>query len=141
MFSLITYARRNRAVGVEYYNNPKFNPNAVRDPIVVLARRMVVVSSGSIGSPSILERSGIGAQVILTKVNVPQRVDLPGVGENYQGGPFDAITECLDDTLHYADHQVVFVPYLASENAQSLDGIVRDNQTEIDSKYLICIPL
>lgn len=37
------------------------------------------------GSPAILERSGIGAAERLKKIGIPQIVDLPGVGENYQG--------------------------------------------------------
>ena len=43
------------------------------------------MSSGAFGSPAILERSGIGAKAVLQKCGVEQLVDLPGVGENYQG--------------------------------------------------------
>ena len=46
---------------------------------------MVVVSSGAFNSPLILERSGIGGKSILKKNGVPLIVDLPGVGENWQG--------------------------------------------------------
>ena len=53
------------------------------------ASRLVVVSAGAFGSPSILERSGIGAQAILKEHNVKQLVDLPGVGENYMGKKTD----------------------------------------------------
>lgn len=49
------------------------------------SNRLVVVAAGAFGSPSILERSGIGAKDILEKAGVKQLVDLPGVGENYQG--------------------------------------------------------
>jgi alcohol oxidase len=45
----------------------------------------VVVSAGAFGTPGILERSGIGRKDVLEGVGVQQRVDLPGVGENYQG--------------------------------------------------------
>ena len=51
----------------------------------VRARKLVVVSAGTFGSPAILERSGIGGKDILEKAGVPQIVDLPGVGEHYQG--------------------------------------------------------
>ena len=44
-----------------------------------------MLCAGSFGTPGILERSGIGAKAILEAVGVKQRVDLPGVGENYQG--------------------------------------------------------
>jgi len=52
---------------------------------VALAAKLVVLSAGAFGSPTILERSGIGASNILTKLNIPQVVDLPGVGDHYMG--------------------------------------------------------
>ena len=51
--------------------------------------KLVLVSAGAFGSPGILERSGIGAKDVLERVGVKQRVDLPGVGENYQGFPLN----------------------------------------------------
>ena len=51
--------------------------------------KFVVVSAGALGTPGILERSGIGGKEVLEGVGVNQRVDLPGVGENYQGAPND----------------------------------------------------
>jgi len=38
----------------------------------------------SLKSPHILELSGIGRKEILDAINVPIKVELPGVGENYQ---------------------------------------------------------
>ena len=49
------------------------------------ASRLVVLSAGAFGSSSILERSGIGSKDVLTRNNVEQLVDLPGVGEHYMG--------------------------------------------------------
>lgn len=53
--------------------------------VTVKANRLIVVSAGAFGSPAILERSGIGARSVLEKNNIHLQVDLPGVGENYQG--------------------------------------------------------
>jgi alcohol oxidase len=53
----------------------------------VRATKLILVSAGAFGSPGILERSGIGAKDVLERVGVKQRIDLPGVGENYQGFP------------------------------------------------------
>ena len=47
--------------------------------------KLIVLSAGSFGTPGILERSGIGARSVLEGVGVEQHVDLPGIGENYQG--------------------------------------------------------
>jgi alcohol oxidase len=77
--------RDQRAVGLEYRNDPRTNPDGDSGIHVIRASRMVVVSAGAFGSPAILERSGIGAKTVLGKNSVEQVVDLPGVGENYQG--------------------------------------------------------
>lgn len=50
----------------------------------LFANKEVIVSAGSIRSPGILERSGIGNPAILNKHNIPIQVDLPTVGENLQ---------------------------------------------------------
>ena len=48
------------------------------------ARKMIVVSGGTLSSPLILQRSGIGDPEKLRKVGVKPIVDLPGVGLNFQ---------------------------------------------------------
>jgi choline dehydrogenase len=54
------------------------------DPFFVRARREVVLAAGSIGSPAILQRSGVGPGDVLIEAGVPVRHELPGVGENLQ---------------------------------------------------------
>jgi choline dehydrogenase len=49
---------------------------------VVEARREVLLSAGAIGSPQILQLSGIGPGELLRQFNLPVHRDLPGVGEN-----------------------------------------------------------
>lgn len=73
------------AHGVQYLPNKRFHPDAKTEVLTALARRLVVLSAGAFGSPSILERSGIGSREVLDKAGVKQVVDLPGVGHNYQG--------------------------------------------------------
>lgn len=85
---LTVRSRNKRAVGIEYVKNTRVHPDADKDDILTArAKRLVVVSGGAFGSPAILERSGIGAKKVLEKYGVEQIVDLPGVGENYQGLP------------------------------------------------------
>ena len=50
----------------------------------VFAKKAVILSAGAIGSPAILQRSGIGPKEVLAKANVPVRADRPGVGANLQ---------------------------------------------------------
>jgi len=51
---------------------------------VVSAHREVVLTAGAVGSPQILELSGIGRAEVLAGAGVPLRRELPGVGENLQ---------------------------------------------------------
>ena len=50
----------------------------------VVARAETILCAGSIGSPSILQRAGIGAAEQVRAAGVEVRHDLPGVGENLQ---------------------------------------------------------
>lgn len=50
----------------------------------VRARREVILSAGAIGSPHLMQVSGLGPASLLTEHQVPVVVDLPGVGENLQ---------------------------------------------------------
>ena len=77
--------RGDRAVGIEYVSYTVGRKGGATTPIVARASRLVVISAGAFGSPAILERSGIGAKSVLEKNGIKQRVDLPGVGENYMG--------------------------------------------------------
>ncbi|KAF5718168.1 alcohol oxidase [Fusarium globosum] len=56
----------------------------LQDGTYVKARREVILSAGSIQSPSLLEQSGIGSKSVLSAAGIKQIVDLPGVGENLQ---------------------------------------------------------
>lgn len=50
----------------------------------VRARREVILSAGAIGSPHLMQVSGLGPAELLARHDVPVTVDLPGVGENLQ---------------------------------------------------------
>jgi choline dehydrogenase len=52
--------------------------------VAVTATREVILSAGSIGSPQILQLSGIGPAQLLRQHGIPVVQDLPGVGENLQ---------------------------------------------------------
>ena len=66
-----------RATGVQYLRGGKRNETKV-----VWARREVIVCSGSINTPKLLQISGIGRGSLLQSLNVPLVHELPGVGEN-----------------------------------------------------------
>ncbi|GAA4117609.1 choline dehydrogenase [Aminobacter aganoensis] len=78
-----------RAVGVEY--------ELGGERVVAKASREVLISSGPIGSPHLLQRSGIGPASVLQQAGVEVLHDLPGVGENLQ------------------DHSEVYIQYACKE--------------------------
>ncbi|ELU36559.1 alcohol oxidase [Rhizoctonia solani AG-1 IA] len=74
----------NKAVGVAYVNSRQVSAPYPTVETIVKARKMVVLTSGTLSTPQILERSGIGGKDILDKAGVKTLVDLPGVGKQYQ---------------------------------------------------------
>ncbi len=64
----------DKCVGVRYRRDGKMHE--------VRATREVILSAGAIGSPKLLELSGIGNPDILGKLGIPVVKALPGVGEN-----------------------------------------------------------
>ena len=63
-----------RAVGVRYRQGGR--------EVEIRARREIVLSSGAIGSPQLLQISGVGPAALLREIGVPAVHDLPAVGEN-----------------------------------------------------------
>lgn len=107
-----------RAAGVEYTPNPDFqNSTAVKR---VKARKMVIVSCGALGTPPVLERSGVGDSDILQRAGIQMVANVPGIGRNYQ------------------DHHLLVYPYKSSlapeETADSIfdgrldpEALIRNN--------------
>jgi choline dehydrogenase len=57
---------------------------ALSGRVTVTARREVVLSAGAVGSPAILQRSGVGPAPLLQSLGIAVQHELPGVGENLQ---------------------------------------------------------
>ncbi|KAJ8489460.1 hypothetical protein ONZ45_g13566 [Pleurotus djamor] len=100
------------ATGVEFVFDARVHPQAPQDLHTVRASKLVVVAAGALGSPGILERSGIGAPEVLKKAGIKPFVDLPGVGSDYQ------------------DHIFGVVPYLSDSGVQSYDKLFRGEVEE-----------
>jgi choline dehydrogenase len=70
-----------RATGVIPYRRHSA-ANGAQAPSTIRARREVILAAGAIGSPSILQRSGVGPGETLQHAGIPVRAELPGVGRN-----------------------------------------------------------
>lgn len=69
-----------RATGLEV----KLNHEKPDEITHILAKKQVILSAGTFESPKILELSGIGNPEILKAAGLETKVELKGVGENYQ---------------------------------------------------------
>lgn len=67
----------------------------------VEARREIILAAGAIGSPQILQLSGIGPGALLQGLGIDVLMDLPGVGENLQDHlQARAVYEVTEPTLN-----------------------------------------
>lgn len=69
-------ARPLRCTGVQVWDGTEM--------VTASARAEVLLCAGSIGSPQILQLSGIGPGALLSRLGIAVMRDLPGVGENLQ---------------------------------------------------------
>ncbi|KXH51004.1 glucose oxidase [Colletotrichum nymphaeae SA-01] len=75
------------AIGVSYV---EANSTAFKGARIVKARKEVILATGSIHTPQILQRSGVGGRALLEAAGIEVVVDLPGVGQNFQDHPVGA---------------------------------------------------
>ena len=102
---------------------------AVTHTFQVQARKEVILSAGSVGTPQILQLSGIGAPADLAPLRIPLLINSPQVGRNMQDHPLlpNIFTVSgngsLDDTLRNASA----VGAAISQWASSKTGFIANN--------------
>lgn len=99
-----------RAVGVAYRHGDR--------PVEARTRRDVLVCSGAIASPQLLQRSGVGPADLLRTLDIPVVQDLPGVGENLQ------------------DHLEIYVQYECLKPVSLAPALKLHNQPLIGAQWL-----
>jgi choline dehydrogenase-like flavoprotein len=110
---VITGAKVNRvifdgkkAVGVEYISEEQ---SPMRECMVASleANGEVIMSSGSIHTPQILQLSGVGDEKLLRDFGIEPVADIPGVGQNLQDQPAVLVASPLKpefDGMSISDH-------------------------------------
>lgn len=76
----ITFSDDLRATGVTFVSRNTTNSTGIH----VIARKEVILAAGAVHSPQILQRSGIGPKWLLDEAKIETRLDLAGVGQNFQ---------------------------------------------------------
>lgn len=80
----VLFDGKNHASGIRVW--PR-NETSAESTFIVNAKKEIIITSGALHSPQILQRSGIGPAAILQKAGISIVVDLPGVGGNLQDHP------------------------------------------------------
>ncbi|CDF87013.1 choline dehydrogenase [Pseudomonas sp. QL9] len=101
-----------RAVGATYLHGNDNTPKQVR------ARREVLVCSGAIASPQLLQRSGVGPAAVLRDLGIDVVHDLPGVGQNLQ------------------DHLEMYLQYACKEPVSLYPALQWWNQPQIGAQWM-----
>lgn len=73
-----------QAIGVSYLPTSDEEPASTSD---VFASKEVILAAGGLGTPKILQLSGVGPKKLLDHFGIPVVADLPGVGQNLQDQP------------------------------------------------------
>jgi len=68
-----------KAIGVSWFEQGQSKQ--------AFAAKEVLVCCGAMGSPALLQRSGVGSAHLLKSLDIPLIADIPGVGENLQDHP------------------------------------------------------
>ncbi|WP_207888161.1 choline dehydrogenase [Pseudomonas sp. 30_B] len=101
-----------RAIGATYLHG---NDNALKE---VRARREVLVCSGAIASPQLLQRSGVGPAGLLRDLGIDVVHDLPGVGQNLQ------------------DHLEMYLQYACKQPVSLYPALQWWNQPQIGAEWM-----
>ncbi len=99
-----------KAISVAYLQN--------KNPKIAHAKREILLCSGAIASPQILQRSGVGAAQLLKQFNIPVVHDLPGVGRNLQ------------------DHLEVYIQFECTQPVSLAPALKWHNQGLIGAEWL-----
>ena len=115
--TIVTHALTNkilfagkRAVGVAYLLG--------KQTLQASAKREVLLCSGAIASPQILQRSGVGAAALIRELDIPLVHDLPGVGANLQ------------------DHMEIYQQYECKQPVSIAPSLKLHNQALIGAEWL-----
>ena len=108
------------AAGVCYFDGEK--------EVRVDAKREVILSAGSLRTPLLLERSGVGSRDVLEKLGIETVVDLPGVGHNLGGQPGHLLMfEGTLDPSANAYHTYVDVEDIYGDKTDDVEAETRRN--------------
>lgn len=115
----------SRASGVKFIQTPI--PNANPGPeFAVSLKNEVILAAGAIGTPHVLELSGVGNSGILQRAGIPVVIDLPAVGTNLQDQALNTIVYGVPadtPTSEYTTINAPLTPTVAFVDVEQILGV------------------
>ncbi|KAN0061487.1 hypothetical protein ACQY0O_006334 [Thecaphora frezii] len=111
---VLTNAQASKVNLLKTYNGYKATSVTVTSKglsYVIRAKKEVILSAGTVGTPQLLELSGIGSAKLLKSLGISSKIDLPAVGENLQDHTYSATVYKLKpgiDTLDSLRNNLTF---------------------------------
>ncbi|KAL1744224.1 hypothetical protein HDZ31DRAFT_82832 [Schizophyllum fasciatum] len=118
----------------------QFGPSKGGDIYTVAANKEVLLAAGSLQTPPILERSGVGEKAILEQFGIDTLVDLPAVGRNLQDQPGTGASALVNDAnatnKDLIDGINLFAPVISLINIDQVFGSDSDAQASALSQSI-----
>lgn len=95
----------------------------------VHAKKEVILSAGAIGTPQILQLSGIGDPTVLRQLGIPVSINSPHVGQNLQDHPLlpNIFTAVGDTSFDHILRNATEMTSSINEWAQNRTGMISNN--------------
>ncbi len=114
-------------------DTPSFDTVEIAQSSLVSARLEVIMAAGAIGTPQILQLSGIGNSDVLSGLGIEPILDLPDVGQNLQDHPMAVAYYQVNSTKGWDDvtrNSTIFGEYL-DEWESSRQGLFVDSPANV----------
>ncbi|KAH8679004.1 GMC oxidoreductase-domain-containing protein [Tricladium varicosporioides] len=96
----------------------EFVPDGTLSIFNVSCSKEVILAAGAVHTPQILELSGIGDADILQKHNIQVKLNLPGVGNNFQDHPYVGVAYFVSNLNYLTFSMIHSNPSLLSQAEQ-----------------------
>ncbi|TVY80359.1 Dehydrogenase xptC [Lachnellula suecica] len=96
----------------------QFIPDGTLSIQNVSCSREVILSAGAVHTPQILEFSGIGDPNVLNQFDIPVKINIPGVGNNFQDHPYLGVVYYVSNTSFLTLSMIYNNPTLLTQAEQ-----------------------
>ncbi|EPE24373.1 FAD/NAD(P)-binding protein [Glarea lozoyensis ATCC 20868] len=96
----------------------EFVPDGTLSILNVTCSREVILAAGAVHTPQILELSGIGDAKVLETFDIPVKLNLPGIGNNFQDHPYVGVVYYVSNLAYLTKTMINNNPNLLAQAEQ-----------------------